>query len=883
MPIATDWNINYITKQINHQQWKDELTGSSSSVAEIQTVLVVGVSGNIVSGNYFNLYSAKDETSYYVWYNVASGGGDPAPTGKTGIAVAVGGSDTAQQVSDATVAAINSVAGTDFTATNAGGSSTTITITNDNAGSCTSASNNTGLPEFTYTVTQTGVGETVWSVNALYSYLQDTFDELGQMDDLVPMSAQTPTEYSLINNWFIDEVSIKYLNGGAIKTIGWTRVEGTGTNIGIVQVGYSSSTVEPDTNDIGQTVTTSHGDGDTGTLLFADITRDILWIRPDTSVATDSFDHTSGTLTCSSGMSVTQTVVSITGENTWANMYTIGTIESNTAIYVVQDGSKLSAWWPVGHIDVLIRVREFGSSTGINGGDLTELFIGAREYSKLYDHFVSTGITGGRNPVPLATGADLNNTTGEYSIVLSSSSGTFTAGHTFTANANSDKQGTILSTSGSNPTITIYYYLSGTALTQFANTDAITTSGSATGTINGAPSSTSLVPSYSSGITFNWGTTGSFNRDLNNGNGTQPYYLEIDLGSTTTVAQMYEYLKYIAGRGYTNSPTQVYYDAANDGNINDTINGEQYIALRPETFTPVKASPFGTFAGGKFFGAQGVWIANPLSTDAQNYQLIDGNGSTQVPPNTVSVTVSSVVVSDVVGVFPLTAAGGTVEKDTYAVNTGAADANTLTVTGLIDTRTPQRGVLRIVDDSDTLKAEQQYEYYSWSTAGNGVFTLNSSANRSLTLTVTGGSGGSTILTDTEATFQTWRVRAGDIIDNTTDGSTATVVSVDSQTQLTTTTLTGGSDNTYTNTDSYTFTTELNRLYTVSDTVYVPIINETVWTGTEVSNTLIYTAPTIPVIVRVRQGKVILPFEIENTIISTGMSQAAIRTTDTIAT
>ena len=42
-------------------------------------------------------------------------------------------------------------------------------------------------------------------------------------------------------------------------------------------------------------------------------------------------------------------------------------------------------------------------------------------------------------------------------------------------------------------------------------------------------------------------------------------------------------------------------------------------------------------------------------------------------------------------------------------------------------------------------------------------------------------------------------------------------------------------------------------------------------------------PAIPVLVRVRQGKVILPFEIENSIGNTGMTQAAIRTADTIAT
>jgi hypothetical protein len=36
-------------------------------------------------------------------------------------------------------------------------------------------------------------GTTVYTVNAMYSWLQDTFDELGQLDDDVPMSAQTPT------------------------------------------------------------------------------------------------------------------------------------------------------------------------------------------------------------------------------------------------------------------------------------------------------------------------------------------------------------------------------------------------------------------------------------------------------------------------------------------------------------------------------------------------------------------------------------------------------------------------------------------------------------------------------------------------------------------
>jgi len=37
------------------------------------------------------------------------------------------------------------------------------------------------------------------------------------------------------------------------------------------------------------------------------------------------------------------------------------------------------------------------------------------------------------------------------------------------------------------------------------------------------------------------------------------------------------------------------------------VEGEQYQRAK-STYTLKKASPFGTYAGGVFFGAQGVWI-----------------------------------------------------------------------------------------------------------------------------------------------------------------------------------------------------------------------------------------------------------------------------------
>ena len=68
------------------------------------------------------------------------------------------------------------------------------------------------------------------TVNKLYSALQNLFDELTQMDDGVPMSAQTPTEYTIgiidagdDDPWFIDRTTVEKLIGGAITTASWTR------------------------------------------------------------------------------------------------------------------------------------------------------------------------------------------------------------------------------------------------------------------------------------------------------------------------------------------------------------------------------------------------------------------------------------------------------------------------------------------------------------------------------------------------------------------------------------------------------------------------------------------------------------------------------------
>jgi hypothetical protein len=63
-------------------------------------------------------------------------------------------------------------------------------------------------------------------------------------------------------------------------------------------------------------------------------------------------------------------------------------------------------------------------------------------------------------------------------------------------------------------------------------------------------------------------------------------------------------------------------------------------------------------------------------------------------------------------------------------------------------------------------------------------------------------GSSTVLIDASSTFVTDGVSVGDTVENSTDVSVARVVSVDSETQITTTALKNGTDNTFSSGDSF---------------------------------------------------------------------------------
>lgn len=519
-------------------------------------------------------------------------------------------------------------------------------------------------------------GTTVYSVKQLYSYLQDYFDNLGYVDDQIPMSASTPTEYNLINGWFIDDLSFKYLSGGSVTTIGQN---GEIYLLTFQESGYTNAVP----TDITKTVHNS-GSTHTGILLDYDNSRRIWWIKKITGTLV------SESLTITNGIGAGTTNSVATGESAWSNIFTLGTLVSGTTLDVYQNDVQLTPWWSSGHIDILVKVKEFGNLT--DGGNITILARDYTTYGSLYDHFVITAISG-RNPVPLAAFADGNNQT------LPSTVGAY-AGFTF--------------------------------------------------------------------------AFGHVNKDMNNGHGPQPYDCVVEC-SNHTILEIYEYLKYVTRSGSSTTINGVngeYYTGVGDvrfnydnlvntfvqgelitgtggargylvsltatsmvlRNVHGTFTNDMVITGASATasvngavtsITAQKQAPFGTFAGGQFFGVRGVWLEHVAPADTNNYQLIDSLGAIQSPPALISVTVTGLEIDDMVSVFRTTGDNKIIDK-TYLHshsnnNQSASTSWEVDSSTPIPSDTPASGFIRIVKTST--KVEERIAYNSW--AGN-LFTLATS-------------------------------------------------------------------------------------------------------------------------------------------------------------
>jgi hypothetical protein len=411
-----------------------------------------------------------------------------------------------------------------------------------------------------------GKGE-VYTVNQLYSWLMDVFDNPEYMDDPVPMSARTPTDYQLINQWFIPYESFKYLKGGAIATADWNA--NTHDN-GIVKIIFSETGyVNAVPSDIGKTVV-GQTSGHTGILLDYDNEHRFWWVRV-TKAGQTFQDGETLVVQNGTGSGVIATNGRKTGEWLWSNVYTLGSIRPDSVIYLFYgtypfnadyfpDGDQIDKWWGPYHIDILVMVKE--ADTLIRNGWVT-IFL--REYGDTQDFYEIDLSGGGRNAAPLSTSLDISNTTAattvmEYTDIkiaqvcgklsVTSETGTFPKWTTITGQ-----------TSGAKAIVLrhdpdLHYLILGQVEGSFQVGETI--SGGGVSAIVSSTLDTSVK---------------TITEDIGDGAGPQPYDVEININGRT-LAEFYEYLKYITSRRFFDADRVLFYNAHTGTWIDETANAK---------------------------------------------------------------------------------------------------------------------------------------------------------------------------------------------------------------------------------------------------------------------------------------------------------------------
>lgn len=243
---------------------------------------------------------------------------------------------------------------------------------------------------------KTGATATVYSANAVYSFIQDTMDELGQLDNTMPISAQTPTSYTIINSWYIEEELTKYITGWAIQT-SWYA--GAIQELELDWV-YTSAIAW----DIGKQVTDDAAE--IWVLLDYNNTTQKWWIRSASTVA----DNSVMAITAGTG-AWDALLASISGENIFANPYTLGTIEWAPQLYIYQAWAKITSWWTTGHFDILVKV-----TSGWVDIDSKIITVFGRNWTDTGTNFQITLTTAWQNAVPLGNADDANNQDTELNI-----------------------------------------------------------------------------------------------------------------------------------------------------------------------------------------------------------------------------------------------------------------------------------------------------------------------------------------------------------------------------------------------------------------------------------------------------------------------------------
>ena len=487
----------------------------------------------------------------------------------------------------------------------------------------------------------------------VYAATEDLFTVPTQQNDGLIFSAETPGEYTIglidageLEPWFIDLETMEHIigdfanfTGCALKTSGWARTlpgDGTG-NIGIVVVPVASAgTIVK--GDVGQLI--SHADGDSGTLLDVVITggsTDYLWIRPDTNALADDWNSVAGTITeAGTSHTATQNAAAVTGEMVWGNVFTQGALVTDTHIYVLQNGTKITAndqtdndWWPDGHMDRAIPITDY-TTADFPVIDLGYLTVKANQYGSKYTNAVirMNTTSGGNVSAGLSSGNDITNTTGYNSVTFNGAG--FAAGWSVgdeMVGTTSTARGIITQIDSPGASQVVHYYLVGDPLTNFDSGGEAVTNADDTGTGNTTVAAPALQgPALTTWFDGNSIPTYAFANtqvDIDDDGNDEEYGITIDLLGAS-LSQMHEANKYTHRRG-----------SAID---QDGIDGEQWRGVDYAIFyaTITGTVGEGSVVTGQTSGAIGTVVSNPGGS--ANVALLRDTRGTFVDGEDISLT-----------------------------------------------------------------------------------------------------------------------------------------------------------------------------------------------------------------------------------------------------
>ncbi len=355
-----------------------------------------------------------------------------------------------------------------------------------------------------------------------------------------------------------------------------------------------------------------------------------------------------------------------------------------------------------------------------------------------------------------------------------------------------------------------------------------------------------------------------------------------------SLTDIYAYLQYYLRDGQSISDRIIY---TSDNSIITQVAAEEYIKA-DSSYTATKAAPYGTLAGGVFFGAQAVWVQGMRTEDNNNLSLTDAGGTLRQPFTSIDVTVSNTRADDRIAIY---LEAGTTElpnktqyTGSYAYNIDGGDNFVRDDNdGAFPNDTPVSGAFTVVDSE--LDRQHRYRYASFDALGGSFGT---DGRLLLPSTITSGtSDGITTqqtLQDTGADFSTDGILVGDIIARTSGTlGYAYVTSVTNSTTVVTTLLEdteGTANRTWVSGDTYTMN-RLVKTYTNSDNFFIPYMDEISTDTTDVTVSLTFVAVR-EIILEVRNVEAtteIIPFKTTGQISATGYTQGVIRNEDTVFT